>query len=193
MQTRLFSYVITHDAGFAPNPFGGVLTLATCKPRIRVTARPDDWLLGTGSVRAVGTGRVVYAAAVAEVLAIEQYATDSRFAVKQPVVGREPWQRHGDNIYSRLPSGAWHQRRNIHHFPKDMEHDLGGKNVLVCERFWYFGRLAPLLPEPLSVLAKRGPGHRCEDSPSLIRSLVAWLGSFQVGVSGSPFMANEEG
>ena len=35
---EIFSYVITHDSGFAPNPFGGFLTLATCKPKIRKSA-----------------------------------------------------------------------------------------------------------------------------------------------------------
>ncbi|QLL16527.1 hypothetical protein [Pseudomonas chlororaphis] len=25
--TRIYGYVITHDTGFAPNPYGGVLTL----------------------------------------------------------------------------------------------------------------------------------------------------------------------
>ena len=30
-----YSYIITRDYGFAPNPFGGVCTLATCKPKIR--------------------------------------------------------------------------------------------------------------------------------------------------------------
>ena len=28
---RLFAYKMTHDTGFAPNPFWGYLTLATCK------------------------------------------------------------------------------------------------------------------------------------------------------------------
>lgn len=187
MPGRLFSYVVTHDTGFAPNPYGGVLTLATCKPRIRATARPGDLLLGTGSVRAVGTGRVVYAAVISEVLPLERYATDARFALKHPGVGGESWRRHGDNIYSRLPDGPWRQRRNIHHTRDHLERDLSGKNVLICERFWYFGRSAPLLPEALSVLTKQGPGHRCEDSPRLIRRFVAWLAGFPLDVSGSPF------
>jgi hypothetical protein len=39
MAGRLFTYVITHDGGFAPNPFHGVLTLNCCKPDIRRTAQ----------------------------------------------------------------------------------------------------------------------------------------------------------
>lgn len=188
MQSRLFSYVITHDSGFAPNPYGGVLTLATCKPRIRSVARSGDWIMGTGSARAVGTGRVVYAGVVSEVLPLEEYASDSRFGVKEPAATEEEWRRHGDNIYSRLRGRTWRQRRNFHHTLVHMPRDLGGKNVLICERFWYFGSSAPVLPAALSVLVKKGPGHRCENSPRLISAFVAWLGGFQAGVCGSPFV-----
>jgi Nucleotide modification associated domain 2 len=43
-QPSVFSYVVTHDKGFAPNPYFGFLTLATCKPQIRKSARVGDWL-----------------------------------------------------------------------------------------------------------------------------------------------------
>ena len=43
---RLFSFKITRDTGFAPNPFWGRLTLATCKPRIRASKRPSNWIAG---------------------------------------------------------------------------------------------------------------------------------------------------
>ena len=39
-------YKMTHDTGFAPNPFHGVLTLATCKPKIRACRKADDWVAG---------------------------------------------------------------------------------------------------------------------------------------------------
>jgi len=41
----LYSYVVRYDSGFAPNPFGGYCTLATCKPEIRKTAQLGDWLV----------------------------------------------------------------------------------------------------------------------------------------------------
>ena len=44
--TRLFTYVITEDGGFAPNPFHGVLTLNCCKPEIRKQAEVGDWVAG---------------------------------------------------------------------------------------------------------------------------------------------------
>lgn len=41
-----FSYVVARDYGFAPNPFGGICTLATCKQRIRNNANVNDWIFG---------------------------------------------------------------------------------------------------------------------------------------------------
>lgn len=35
----VFSYIPVHSGGFAPNPDGGALTLATCKPDIRKAAQ----------------------------------------------------------------------------------------------------------------------------------------------------------
>ena len=37
---RIYAYVVTHDNGFAPNPFHGFCTLATCKaPRFASVRR----------------------------------------------------------------------------------------------------------------------------------------------------------
>jgi len=41
----VFSYIVTHDSGFAPNPFWGFCTLACCKPMIRKTAVRGDWIV----------------------------------------------------------------------------------------------------------------------------------------------------
>src|SRR5687767_13544768 len=86
----LFTYIVTHDSGFAPNPFHSYCTLATCKPRIRIRARAGDWIAGVGSVGTVGHDRLVYAMEVAEVIPIERYATDPRFHAKKPVMGSGP-------------------------------------------------------------------------------------------------------
>ena len=188
MPCRLFSYVITHDTGFAPNPFGGVLTLATCKPKIRVTAQVGDWLLGTGSAKAVGKDRVVYAAQISEVVTLAQYGGDLRLACKRPSVGKQSWNRLGDCIYFQQPGWTWVQRRNLFHNEKDIARDLGGLNALVCEQFWYFGGTAPLLPDQFLSGVKRGPGHRCDAMQPFIDGLARWLGSFEPGVRGEPFM-----
>lgn len=73
----LYSYVLRSDTGFAPNPFYGYCTLATCKPDIRRLARIGDWVIGTGSVENVGPGRLVYAMRVEAVLTLDQYDEDA--------------------------------------------------------------------------------------------------------------------
>jgi hypothetical protein len=51
---KLFSYVVDHDNGFAPNPFGGLCTLAKCKygtpakRNVVELANEGDWVIGTG-------------------------------------------------------------------------------------------------------------------------------------------------
>jgi Nucleotide modification associated domain 2 len=185
--SSIYSYVLTHDTGFAPNPYGGPLTLATCKPGIRRCASPGDWLFGTGSVRGVGSSRLVYAALVAEVVPIAQYGADSRFESKIPRISGEEWERHGDNIYTVAVDGSWMQRRNIHHDRRYMRVDLSGENVMLCPEFWYFGSAAPPVPEVLCTLVKVGPGCKRSDDPALIEALVTWLQGHPRGIVDSPF------
>ena len=47
---RIHSYVVRYDSGFAPNPFYGYCTLATCKPNIRRSADIGDWVNTLSSV-----------------------------------------------------------------------------------------------------------------------------------------------
>jgi hypothetical protein len=63
---RYFSYVVARDYGFAPNPFLGICTLATCKPDIRKAAGVGDWIFGTGSAKWKLTGHLVFAMNVTE-------------------------------------------------------------------------------------------------------------------------------
>ena len=186
--TRIYSYVVTHDSGFAPNPFGGYLTLATCKPGIRRSAKLGDWILGTGSTRAVGKNRLVYAAQVTEICTIEEFGSEARFNLKRPALRPKPWRPHGDNIYFKDDRGQWQQRRNLHHLKENMKRDLSGKNVLICEVFYYFGRRAPDLPQDLLTLVKSGPGCKRVESPDVRKALEIWLGGFEARILGDPFM-----
>ncbi len=56
---RLVSYILTSDTGFAPNPFFRYCTLACCKPQIRRSAEPGDWIVGIS--RKADGNRIVYA------------------------------------------------------------------------------------------------------------------------------------
>lgn len=64
---------MSHDTGFAPNPFFGCLTLATCKPGIRRSGNRQvgDWIAGFGSKKmcrdeVVGNERLIYLMKVTE-------------------------------------------------------------------------------------------------------------------------------
>ncbi len=53
--TKLNSYLMTHDSGFAPNPFHGHLTLTTFMTDIRRTKMLDQWGAGFASKALVKT------------------------------------------------------------------------------------------------------------------------------------------
>jgi len=182
---KIYSYVIVTDSGFAPNPYWGYCTLATCKPIIRQCAQAGDWVIATGSKSGVGNGKLVYAMRVGEVLLLERYYADPMFDIKKPIAGDE-FQRCGDNIYFRR-NGAWKQRRNFHHKEKDMDWDLSGRNVLIAEHFYYFGNDAIDMPLEYRSLVARGRGHRCNFNPALVAEFTVWLqANFKAGIHGEP-------
>lgn len=184
---HVFSYVITHDSGFAPNPFGGFLTLATCKPRIRQQAHKGDYIAGTGSSATVGSHKLVYAAQIAQVIPIEDYGTLPDYEIKRPSTHGEWWRKHGDNIYLKL-NDQRKQRRNIHHGQDAMHHDLSGKYVLISNRFWYFGEDAIDIPPELSTILKKGPGHKRITDELVVDEFVKWLATLPEGLHGTPEM-----
>jgi len=178
---NLFSYVMTFDTGFAPNPFGGFLTLACCKPRIRRVARKGDYIIGTGSKRTIGTTKLIYAAEISDVVSMEDYGKLPKFNIKRPDNNGKWWQVMGDNIYEKKGS-KWTQRKNPDHDERHIEYDLSGRNVLICKRFWYFGDHPEELPFRFHELIKTGPGHkRFEETPQ-IKQFLAWLSKIRCGI-----------
>lgn len=143
-------YKLTHDTGFAPNPFHGNLTLATCKPTIRRCRRKGDWVMGFVSVELARNAErngvilkpnaLVYLMQITEdPIPLEDYFEDGRFAAKKPNLrSSRPDVRCGDNIYYRL-NGYTGQLENDQHGLGDVEHDRSGENALVSKRFYYFG------------------------------------------------------
>lgn len=97
--TRLYSYVLTHDTGFAPNVSHGYCTLATCKPKIRMNANVGDWVIGTGSLsRDDNEERLLYAMRVEEVMPYDEYFERADFKYKKPK-DSDLHDPQGDNIY----------------------------------------------------------------------------------------------
>src|SRR5262245_20483597 len=138
---RIYTYVVRYDFGFAPNPFYGHCTLATCQAPIRRTAQIGDWVIGTGAKTSNKlSGRLVYAMCVSETLTYDQYWNDPRFRTKRPVVGGSLKQMYGDNIYHRA-DGRWVQADSRHSRPGGRKHadnaksDLRADRVLIADRF----------------------------------------------------------
>jgi hypothetical protein len=197
---RRNSYVVARDYGFAPNPFYGVCTLATCKPRIRSTAQIGDLVLGTGSKARAREKRVVYAMRVTETMTFNSYWSDSRFQQKQTNLRGSKKQAFGDNIYFKDPkTGKWHQE-DSHHSHSDgapnranVAADTQADRVLVSNDFVYWGGSGPEMPKKfLNYAPSResicvGRNHKNNFSPGLVKEFTAWIRSLNEQVySGEP-------
>ncbi len=184
-----FIYTVARDFGFAPNPFHGVCTLATCKPTIRRVAQPGDWVIGMGGKRLGANGRLIFAMCVAEALTFDEYWADPRFRQKRPVRNGSRTMMLGDNIYHRdARSGGWQQADSHHSQPDgrpdihNVSHDTGADRVLIGDKFVYFGNAAPEVPEAVleALSYKNGRGHR-KFSVSDAFPLLHWLHSSYEG------------
>ena len=161
--SRGFSYVITRDFGFAPNPFQGILTLATCKPRIRKSAQVGDYLIGNAP-KSSGN-KLIYMAKVDEVIDFDSYWTDPRFQNKKPVMNGSFKTLYGDNIYHR-EGEEWIQA-NSHHSKEDglvnhanLDRDTGTTDqVLICPKFFYLGTAMIDIADRFPSCIHHGIGH----------------------------------
>lgn len=195
--TKLYSYVVARDYGFAPNPFYGVCTLATCKPRIRSVASVGDWVLGTGSAARKRSGHVVYAMRVTEAMSFDAYFTDARFAQKKPCLFGSRKQAFGDNIYHKGHSRTWRQL-NSHHSHADgrpnianVDNDTQTDRVLISADFIYWGGEGPKIPAKfrryggIDICALRN--HKSEFPAHMVVDFVNWIRSLGVrGFVGKP-------
>ena len=194
---RLFSYIVARDYGFAPNPFYGVCTLATCKPNIRRIAGISDWVVGTGSKAHGRTGSLVYGMRVTESLTFNEYWNDSRFTCKKPNLRGSNKQAFGDNIYFRYDSGRWHQADSHHSFtggipnPYNIETDTKTDKVLISSDYAYWGGVGPQIPERFRDYCGfdicAGRNHKSQFPESLVTEFVTWFRSLHVtGFLGAP-------
>lgn len=179
----VFRYVVRWDAGTAPRPFDGLLSLAICKPRIRTAAKPGDWVIG---FRSRSPGEVIYAMQVTERLSLDEYWLDRRFRNRRPGKSAFP-----DNIYRPDRFGGLVQEPNHVHDAHATAQDFSGLHVLLSERFWYFGENSVPIPNELLGLVHSGIGHavrkaQAVENPALIER---WLSSWPIGMHGAPIGA----
>lgn len=177
----LRAYVVLRDYGFAPNPFFGHCTLATCKPRIRRVSAIGDWVVGTGSKQRGRADRLAFAMRVTEALTYDEYWSDPRFNQKRPNLRGSKKQAFGDNIYHRdAGSGTWLQEDSHHSLrdgqpnPENVAHDTQADRVLVSSDFVYWGGAGPTIPARFAQLYV-GRGHRTNFRDGLEEDFVDWL------------------
>lgn len=194
---KMYSYVVAYDSGFAPNPFNGFCTLATCKPKIRKHASIGDWIIGTGSDRkgVRRGGFLVHAMCVEEDLTFSEYWHDPRFSKKKPNLFGSYRMACGDNIY--CPDGEGWLQLNSYHSNQDgtqrADHtrkDTSVDRVLISQKFVYFGAEGPELPGYLKSagLIHSGIGEHKVTDVGAIEMFETWFDELGVrGYQGRPF------
>lgn len=180
-----FSYIVASDSGFAPNPYGGICTLACCKPNIRHRANVGDWIIGTAP--SPGKGRLIYAMRVGRGLTFDMYWEQPEYECKKPSKENGC----GDNIYKKGPNGALVQVKNQSHSEVHFEKDTHVNRVLISKNFYYFGKEAPEIPVKMQTILHSVQGHkriRPTDNQYIQASrLIEWLQkNYKPGMLGEP-------
>jgi hypothetical protein len=193
----MYSYVVAQDYGFAPNPFYGRCTLATCKPPIRARAAVGDWIIGTGAARWKRSGHLVFCMCVDEVTDYCRYWEDPRFQRKRPYLYGSKMQAFGDNIYHKnARTGRWLQADSYHSLPGgrpnplNVNHDTKSDRVLLATQFTYWGGEGPAIPGRLARGSDRElfRGRAYRIVPERVAGpLLEWIRSLnQSGCIGQP-------
>lgn len=195
----LFVYKMPRDFGFAPNPFHGICTLATCKPKIRRAALPGDWVVGCGSCAKDSAYRhkIIYAMKVSQKLKFDEYWESEKFKCKRPCLHSSLKNMYGDNIYHKDKlTGVFIQEDSHHSLPNGERNDANYKTdtsadaVLISDLFWYWGKDAVPIPESLKLLRNLPRDHKRfgeSENKELFGNLESWLASFvDFGQIGEP-------
>lgn len=187
----LYSYVITRDFGFAPNPFHGICSLATCKPQIRQHAHEGDWIAGFGSADTTIKHKLVFLMQIDESCTFDEYWNDPRFIVKKPRFDRNYQYCYGDNIYHHI-GDEWMQENSHHSYENginksNLVHDTRIDRVLISFHYWYFGADAIELPEEFEQVIATKRGYK-KISDTMCCTLVDWVTDYyDMGQNGIPY------
>ena len=181
-EPNIYLYRVQTDVGCAPNISHNVLSLAICKPKIRLGAKVGDWIVGlrarSGEIARRGPhpeDSVLYVMRVTRKMSMAEYYTHcaATLPMKIPCEANEFM---GDAMYTaegeQLPGP---------HGPALAEHDLSGKYVLLAEgveNYWYCRegvRLPAALVEAWNVVSV-GRGHHKKTFTEEMRSMFElWL------------------
>ena len=193
----VFSYVVEHDFGLAPNPFYGLCTLACCKPVIRKTAGIGDLIIGTSSCANGRSPKLLYMMKITEISDFTSYWNAPRFECKKPNLRGSTKQLCGDNIYHH-DGNSWQQADSLHtnldgsvhrkHLKRDTEKTT---NVLISNEFVYFGRDSIPIPPCLEFVIKEGKGHKCRFSEEEVALVNTWFNKLPRGIEAFPHDWNQ--
>lgn len=191
-----FRYKLDHDFGLAPNPFGGIMTLAVCKGDIRRNKNLSigDWIIGTGGKKMNMINRLIYAMKVEGWMSFDEYWNNPKFAFKKPVLNGSLVQMYGDNFYHTEENGMVVQEPSAHSLidktvnQKHLRRDIKGKRVLYSKCFYYFGENAPKVPKELISICCTSRNYSYKKvSDELVENFVSWLESnYTIGIHGDP-------
>lgn len=190
---KYYSYVIPRDYGFAPNPYFGYCTLATCKPRIRKSAQIGEWIAAYGAANTVLSKKLVMLMQVGEVMTFDKYWNDIRFVNKRPIFNRGMFCAYGDNIYHHVDEN-WTQEPSHHSLMngsinyKNLENDIQTDRVLIASEFYYFGNNAIDIPANFNLLVGTGRNHRVCCDERIINEFVHFVReNYDIGIHGIPY------
>lgn len=189
-QNEIYSYIITRDFGFAPNPFYGCCTLATCKPQIRLHAHVGDWIIGcmSNAQQTIYRPRIIYIMQVSEKISFDDYWNNPHFSCKKSVRNGSLKQWYGDNIY-HYDNGSFIQEPSHHSYVDGTQNTLNsdkdehGKYVLISYKFWYWGTNAIPCPQNLYCICSRCRNY-CK--PQISEDFIHWITSYKGGYLGDP-------
>ena len=187
---KLISYKIKSDKGFAPNPYFGCLTLATCKPAIRRSENTNvgDWIVGWTCASSklystpVGREKLVFLAKISKIISIAQYWEE--YPQKRPDQnkGLNFPEFYGDNIYkpnSECSFGFEKVDSKFHCKESNKKTDVGGRNVIICNEFYYFSA-ANALEVPINIKKDFNQvlrGHKIFENISEIEDFIKYVKS----------------
>jgi len=144
---NLHTYRLTVDDGSAPNPYGGICSLAICKPRIRKrkVLKKGDWIVGFvgKTLSKTDENNLLYAMKVSEIITFEEYNIFCETKCQEKIPSKT--QKTGDCIYFKEDQ-VFRQRPNYAHHKGNMENDINGINVILGKEFYYFGKNSIKIP-----------------------------------------------
>lgn len=192
-----FRYKLNHDFVLAPNPFGGIMTLAVCKGDIRrhKNLAVGDWIIGTGSKRLGLLNRLIYAMKVEGKMTFDEYWNDPRFEYKKPQLNGSLVQMYGDNFYHTdaetdivIQEPCAHSLVDNSVNLKHLKRDVKGKYVLYSTYFYYFGDQCPKIPKELLPICCTSRNYSYKDvDENFVKEFVKWLEeNYTIGIHGDP-------